>query len=62
MAESTRTIIVAVGTIAALQVMKWTLGTGITLTVAVAVLSFCLGVFWEAGRKADPSTNTEGRG
>lgn len=44
-----KTVLVCVGTIIVLQALKWTLGTGVALTVAVGALGFCMGVFWGAG-------------
>lgn len=49
MRDSLKTMFCVVMIVCALQVLKWTLGTGVALTVAVAAFSFCIGALWGAG-------------
>lgn len=44
-----KTFLMAVAMVCALQALKWTLGDGVALTVAVAAFSFCLGALWGGG-------------
>lgn len=44
-----KTALIAVGIVAALQALKWTLGDGVALTVAVGALAFCVGAIWGGG-------------
>ena len=44
-----KTALFAAATVCALSIIKWTLGDGVAMTVAVAALSFCIGAAWGAG-------------
>lgn len=44
-----KTVLTVVAMVAILQVLKWTLGAGIALVVAVGALGFCVGALWGAG-------------
>lgn len=47
-------------TVLALEVIKWVFGVGVSLTIAVAAMSFCIGALWVAGKKSDADGKGEG--
>jgi len=49
MSEGAKTFLMFVAIVAALEVLKRVFGVGVSLTVAVAALSFCVGALWGAG-------------
>ena len=49
MGEALKTALTCAAMVAGLQILKWTLGPGVALTVAVAAFSFCIGALWAAG-------------
>ena len=51
MMEAGKTAAMMVAIWATFEALKYFLGLGATLTVAMSVLSCALGVFWEAGRE-----------
>jgi hypothetical protein len=51
MGEAIRTALMCAAMVAGLQVLKWIFGPGVSLTVAVAMFSFCIGALWAAGDK-----------
>lgn len=42
---------------AAAHILKAVLGIGAMLVVAMSVLSFCVGMLWQAGRDAEKGAN-----
>lgn len=46
-----KTIMVTVMLVAAMEILKRVFGVGVSLTVAIAALSFCVGALWGAGAK-----------
>lgn len=51
MSETVKTVLLVAAVVCALEVVKHIFGVGAALAVAAAVLSFCLGVFWGAGKE-----------
>jgi len=61
MRESMKAILLVVGMVCAFQALKLIFGVGVSLAVALAALSFCIGAFWGAGNvKAHPSKSMRG--
>lgn len=44
----------------ALEIIKRLFGTGVSLTIAVAAMSFCIGAIWMAGKESDADGKGEG--
>lgn len=57
-----RTFLWVALTVLALEVVKWMFGVGVSLTIAVAAMSFCIGVLWMAGRKTASDADGKGEG
>lgn len=55
-----KTVLWAALTVLALEVIKWMFGVGVSLTIAVAAMSFCIGALWVAGKKSDADGKGEG--
>ena len=49
MSENAKTGLTLVAIVCAFQAMKWLFGVSVSLTVAVAAFSFCIGALWGAG-------------
>lgn len=49
MSEHARTGLTLIAIVCAFQAMKWLFGVSVSLTVAVAAFSFCIGALWGAG-------------
>ena len=47
-------------TVLALEVVKWMFGVGVSLTVAGAAMSHCIGALWMAGNESDADGKGEG--
>ncbi|WP_269219448.1 hypothetical protein [Brevundimonas vesicularis] len=55
-----RTALWAAVTMLVLEIIKWLFGVGVSLTIAVAAMSFCIGALWVAGKKSDADGKREG--
>ena len=47
-------------TVLVLGIVKWMFDVGVSLTIAVAAMSFCIGALWVAGKKSDADGKGEG--
>lgn len=57
-----RTFLWVALTVLAFEIVKWIFGVGVSLTIAVAAMSFCIGALWMAGRKAASDPDGKGEG
>ena len=44
-----KTLMVTVMLVAAMEILKRVFGVGVSLTIAIAALSFCVGALWGVG-------------
>ena len=47
-------------TVLVFEIVKWLFGVGVSLTIAVAAMSFCIGALWVAGKESDADGKGEG--
>lgn len=55
-----RTFLWVALTVLALEIVKCIFGVGVSLAIAVAAMSFCIGALWVAGKKSDADGKGEG--
>lgn len=48
-----KTALWAALTVLALGIVKWLFGVGVSLTIAIAAMAFCIGALWMAGKESD---------